>query len=138
MRFQYFKIPSADPSRKWISRPLIPIRVIGPKGIWEGYGLIDSGADRSLFNTEIAEEIGLRLTNSQTENFFGIEGDRLKANLHEIRLQILGVDKEVEILAGFVDSPGVGAILGQDGFFDAFRIKFEKDHGIVEITPVKK
>ena len=48
------------------------------------------------------------------------------------------MSEEVEITAGFINSSGVVAILGQDGFFDAFRIKFERDHGIVEITPVKK
>jgi len=48
------------------------------------------------------------------------------------------MNEEVEILVGFIDSNGVAAILGQDGFFDAYKIKFEKDHGIIEITPVKK
>jgi hypothetical protein len=44
----------------------------------------------------------------------------------------------IEIEAGFVDSPSVSAILGQEGFFDAFKIKFEKDHNIIEITHSKK
>ena len=48
------------------------------------------------------------------------------------------MDKEIIVTAGFVDSNGVAVILGQDGFFDNFRIKFEKDHGIVEIIPVRK
>jgi len=37
----------------------------------------------------------------------------------------------------YLNSSGVAAILGQEGFFDAFRIKFERDHGIVEVTFVK-
>jgi hypothetical protein len=44
----------------------------------------------------------------------------------------------IEIEAGFVDSPAADAILGQEGFFDAFKIKFEKDHNIIEITPSKR
>jgi len=28
--------------------------------------------------------------------------------------------------------------LGQLGFFDNFRIKFEKDRNIIEVTPVKR
>ena len=137
MKFPYIKLPSLDPKLKWIVRPYIPIRVIGSNGFWEGYGLIDSGADRSLFNIQIAEKIGLDSTGGSFENFGGIEGGELKAYLHEVKIKIIGMDKEINIKVGFINSTGVAAILGQDGFFDAFRIKFEKDHGIVEITPVK-
>lgn len=48
------------------------------------------------------------------------------------------MNEEIEVLAGFIDSSGVAAILGQDGFFDVYKIKFEKDHGIIEITTVRK
>lgn len=138
MKFPYSKLPSYNPNLKWIARPYIPIKIIGPKRSWEGYGLIDSGADRCLFNSKIAEDIGLDLTKAADENFGGIEGGNLKAKLHKVELEIIGMNEEIEILAGFIDSSGVVAILGQDGFFDAFRIKFEKDHGIIEITSVKK
>lgn len=138
MKFPYSKLPSHNPNLKWIVRPYIPIKISGPKRFWEGYGLIDSGADRCLFNSKIAEDIGLDLNEDNSENFAGIEGGTLKAKLHKIKVQIVGMSEEIEILAGFVNSSGVSAILGQDGFFDAYRIKFEKDHGIIEITPIKK
>ena len=137
MKFPYIKLPSHDPTLKWVSRPYIPIRLIGPNGFWEGYGLIDSGADRSLFNLEIVEKIGLDLTDSKFENFGGIEGGNLKAKLAKIKLEVSGISEGIEIMAGFVNSKGVAAILGQDGFFDNFRIKFERDHGIVEINSTK-
>ena len=137
MKFPYFKLPSFDPKLKWTARPYIPIRLIGPDGIWEGYGLIDSGADRSLFNTQIAEKIGLDLNEVITEDFGGIEGGVIKAKLHKVKLQVIGMDSDVEIIAGFVSSGGVAVILGQDGFFDAFRIKFERGRGIIEINLAK-
>jgi hypothetical protein len=65
----------------------------------------------------------------------GIEGERLDAYVHKIKLQVVGIENIIEIEAGFVDSPAVDVILGQEGFFDAFKIKFEKDHNIIEITP---
>jgi len=135
MKFRYLKFPSADPTKKWVSRPLIPIQIQGPKGKWEGYALIDSGADRSLFNFEIAKIIGLDIFNKQIEYFGGIGGTRIPAYLHPIRLQILGFSEVIETRAGFADSPGIGAILGQEGFFDAYRIKFERDRGVIEINP---
>lgn len=138
MKFPYSKLPSYNPNLKWLARPYIPIRIIGPKRFWEGYGLIDSGADRCLFNNKIAKDIGLDLSEGNNENFAGIEGGSLKATLQKVKLQIIGMNEEITVTAGFVNSPGVAIILGQDGFFDSFRIKFEKDHGTIEITPVKK
>lgn len=87
---------------------------------------------------QIAEKIGLNFNEDPVEKFGGIEGSTIEARLHKVKVQIIGMDSEIEITAGFVNSGGVAAILGQDGFFDNYRIKFEKDHGIVEITPVKK
>jgi len=138
MKFPYLKFPPYNPTLKWISRPLIPIILIGPTGSWEGHGLIDSGADRCLFNSEIAKQIGINISQGSTENFSGIEGGNLKASLHKVKLQVIGMSEEIEITAGFVTSPGVAAILGQDGFFDAYKIKFEKDHGIIEVIPNRK
>lgn len=135
MKFRYIKFPSADPKRKWISRPLIPIQIQGPKGKWEGYALIDSGADRSLFHFEIGKIIGLDISNGEIEYFGGIGGARIPAYLHLIKIQILGLSETISITAGFTDSPGVAAILGQEGFFDAYRVKFERNRGIIEITP---
>ncbi len=137
MKFPYLKLPARELHLKWIARPYIPVRLTGPKGVWEGYGLIDSGADRCLFNDQIAKQVGLNLDQGQNENFGGIEGGNLNASLQKVTLQIIGMDKEIEVMAGFVNSSGVAAILGQEGFFDNFRIKFERDHGIIEINLAK-
>lgn len=137
MKFPYTKLPSYNPNLKWISRPYILVKIIGPKRYWEGYGLIDSGADRCLFNIKIATDIGLNLDEGVNENFAGIEGGSLKATLQNVSLQITGMNQEITVTAGFVNSPGVTVILGQEGFFDNFRIKFEKDRGIIELNLIK-
>lgn len=123
MKFPYLKLPHFDPKLEWTARPYIQIKLTCPKGSSVGYALIDSGADRSLFNIQIAEKLGFNLTNAPYVYFGGIEGGTLKAKLHKVKVQIVGMNEEIEILAGFIDSSGVVAILGQDGFFDAFRIK---------------
>jgi len=135
MKFPYVKVPTADPRRKWIARSIIPIKIFGPKGSDTIDALIDSGADRSLFNTEIASEIGLDLEKCPIEKFSGIEAGILLARIYKVKVQVLGMDEKIEIPIGFTESKGVIAILGQEGFFDAYRVKFERDRGIVEITP---
>jgi len=138
MKFAYLKIPKKDSREKWIGRPIIPISLFGPKGSIYIDALVDSGADRCLFDAQIGREIGLEIEKGKKEIFSGVEGGEVVAYLHKIKLQITGIDKIVEIEAGFTDAPGIFAILGQDGFFDAFRIRFEKDHDIIEIVPVVK
>lgn len=48
------------------------------------------------------------------------------------------MDHKIKITAGFIDSDSVNALLGQEGFFDNYRIKFEKDHDAFEIILAKK
>jgi hypothetical protein len=131
------KTPHSDPNKRWVARPIIPVTLFGPKGEVHVYALLDSGADRCLFNLEIANEIGVDLRTGEKEKGFGIEGHGIDIFVHKIRLQVKDIDKKIEVSAGFSDAPGIVPILGQEGFFDNFRIKFEKDHDSVEITPIK-
>lgn len=138
MKFPYVKIPTSDPRRKWISRPIIPVTLFGSEQSVNIDALIDSGADKCLFHNEIGREIGLEVEKGMKETFSGIAGKEISAFIHKIQLQIKGIEKTIEISAGFTDAPGVFAILGQEGFFDNFRIKFERDHDTIEITPIKR
>lgn len=135
MRFLYTKIPSYDSRESRVSRPIVPIVLYGPLGSFAVDALLDSGADRSLFHADIARAIGFDLARAPTELYAGIEGTRLEAYIQPVRLEIIGIKKVVRITAGFIDSPGVSAILGEDGFFDAYHISFRKSHNEFEITP---
>jgi len=137
MNFPYLKIPTNDPKRKWIVRPIIQVILIGPQKSVIVDALIDSGADKCLFNSELAKELGLILENGEAEYFGGIEGGKIKCFVHKIQLQILGLDKKIEVSASFIENLKVSAILGQEEFFDGFKIKFEKDHNCIEISPSK-
>lgn len=137
MKFRYQKIPSPDPKQKWLKRPIIDIRVLGPQGGTTVSALVDSGADHSLFHIDIAKDIGIDLNKSNIAYFRGIEGGRMPTFLERVKIQIIGSDKTTELLAGFTDSRTVSAILGQEGFFDEYRIKFERDHNLIEITPIR-
>ncbi len=138
MKFQYAKIPTSDPRRQWISRPMLPIVVIHGARSTAVSALIDSGADRSLFHVSIGDEIEIPREAGEEEVFGGIEGGVVRAELHRVKIEIVGMEGAVEFVAGFTGAPGVSAILGQDGFFDQYRIKFEKDHDAFEVTPVRK
>lgn len=136
MKFAYTKFPSRDPRKAWFSRPIVSV-ILTHQGSTSIVALVDSGADRSLFDVEIGRDIGLDVESGEVEYFGGIGGSRVEAFVHRLRLQVVGIEKTVEIPIGFTENLGVSGILGQEGFFDAFRIKFEKDHDTFEITPAK-
>lgn len=139
MKFDYVKQPNfLNPEKPWISRPLIPVRLSYQSKSLNVYALIDSGADASLFHSSIAKELGINFISGRKEKFFGISGDNIDVYFHKITLQIIGAAESIEIESGFTDSKGVGAILGQAGFFENYHIKFERDKERLEIIPVKK
>ncbi|MGE5444512.1 MAG: retropepsin-like aspartic protease [Ignavibacteriales bacterium] len=139
MKFKYLKQPSLlDPQKPWISRPFIPVRLVYKDKYIDVYGLVDSGADASLFHSSVAKELGIDLESGKRKQFFGITEQGIDVYFHKIRLQIRGFSDSIELEVGFTNSKGVGAILGQAGFFENYHIKFERDKEQVEITPIRK
>ena len=136
MKFPYTKTPSTDPRKPWFGRPMVSV-ILSHAESTTVAALVDSGADRSLFDAEVGKDIGLDVESGEVEYFGGIGGNRVEAFVHKVKLQIVEIEKVVEVPVGFVENLGVSGILGQEGFFDAFRIKFEKDHDTFEITPAK-
>lgn len=59
-------------------------------------------------------------------------------NYSKVMLQLEGTNEPIEIAAGFVDSPAVDALLGQEGFFNHFRVCFDKSKEEVEIRPTRR
>lgn len=138
MKYKYTSFFPPDRTLKWIKRPMILIEVFGPNGSNKFSALIDSGADCSLFNVEIAEMLDLDLSKGRSVDFAGISGKITGYRLENIQIKIEDFDKPIKIPVCFVRSKTVGLLLGEEGFFDKYRIKFEKDHDAFEIKPGKK
>lgn len=140
MKYQYTVFLPSNPNEQWKRRPMLQIEIFGKKGSQKFNALIDSGADYSLFNIQVAELLGLDMSKAKVVPFLGISGPQavFVRTLDGVEIQVNGLDKKVKIPVGFIDSESVSLLLGQEGFFDQFRIKFEKDHNIFEVTSVKK
>lgn len=136
MKYRY-SVAVPEQGGKFIHRPLVEVEIFGPKGKLKEIALIDSGADRSLLNLEIAELLGIDLTRARTRTAIGISG-ATKVYTTEVEVKLQHFEKRVVIPVGFIDSPYVSVLLGQEGFFDQHRIKFEKDHDVFEIMPIRK
>src|SRR5712692_3462413 len=135
MKFPYVEFPARDPHQPWIARPVVPI-------ILENTGnsspilaaLVDSGADRCLFHADIGRAVGLKISEGVPLKFTGIEGGIVQMYLHKVRIQLVGAPSSIEVVAGFSESSGIAAILGQEGFFDAYKITFHRAKDRIEIT----
>jgi hypothetical protein len=130
-------IPSGE-----IARPEIPIRIIGPKGIVEVSGLIDTGADHVFLPVLLAELLGIELDEDATEEARGAGGHELRTWLGEVELEIEGDGQSYRwpVQIGFVESGDdpAATYLGHAGFLEHFRATFDGDAQTVELIPTAR
>jgi hypothetical protein len=107
--------------------------------------LVDSGADRPIFDSEAAEVLALDLSNAPPWPFSGTTGELQIARLARVSITILkenGVDHAFEMTAecAFCDSFKFsgGALLGQIGFFSQFKATFHQPNNFFELEPLRR
>ena len=132
--FDYRKIPNhAVPRKRWIKRPMLQVTPVNGTKRHQIVCLVDSGADECLFHASVGRSLGLDLQSGRYKKFDGIAGS-IEAYVHPIELQVQDVPERVVIDAGFTESAGVHAILGQAGFFESFKICFERYRWRIEVS----
>lgn len=119
MKFRYKKYAPG------ILRPVIPIEILH-KDIGVPYEvLVDSGADISIFDAQIAEILGIDLKTGKEQKVAGLTGFSESHYLHQVTIAVGGWRYKIE--AGFL--PNIGrfgyGVVGQKGFFDIFVVKFD-------------
>lgn len=139
MKYKYSGIYDfSQTNRKLTKRPIVEIELFNDDKSIKGLALVDSGADKSLFNLEYAKAIGLDLTHAKKEDFIGIGDKKIQCYVTEVEIKVENIDRKLKIEVGFIESNAVNMLLGQVGFFDYNRIRFEKDHDTFEIIPFEK
>lgn len=134
MKFEYTPTASIDTKGRFLKRPIVEVELIGKGSTVNAFGLIDSGADTSLMNLEYANELGVALDFSRRKNFIGISGAETPCFLSRVTMKVKHFETPITTSVAFIDSPSVDILLGQEDFFECFRIKFEKDHDTFELT----
>lgn len=94
---------------------------------------LDSGAEISLFDGEIAHGIGLELQSGRAQRYGTSSGVMLTARVHRVRLahEELG---EHELLVGFSQQRLARNLLGRD-FFSLYRIGFHERQSTLLFAP---
>lgn len=128
-----------DSRGRMVKRPILWLVLTGKDGEKiDVPAVIDSGADTTTLNIQYAKFLGLDLDTTKQRDIMGVGKGHVPVFPGIFSFKIKEMDNELSIPAWYVDSDNVNILLGQEAFFDAFRIKFEKDHDTFELTPFKK
>ena len=137
MKFEYTPTAARNTKGKLTKRPIVELELIGKIENIHALGLIDSGADTTMMNIEYAKLLGIDLRAAQKEEFLGIGNARVTTFIALVTMKIKHFNIPITTPVAFTDSPSVDVLLGQEDFFELFRIKFEKDHDIFELIMLK-
>jgi hypothetical protein len=96
-------------------------------------GMIDSGAAEILLHTGIGEAMGIDITSGEKVRFSGISGT-IEGYKHPVRMQVRGDKKAHEVTVAFAPIEGMDALFGQRGFFEHYKVVFEKYKNQFEIV----
>ncbi len=139
MKFSYLKFPlprKYDFFGSSVLKPVVPVRITCGDMSLQYNALIDSGADFSIFHSEIGEALGLNISGGLKVGFGGVQKDVLAgAYLHMVTLTV--GEYKFKTMAAFSNdiSKKSYGILGQRGFFDLFSVKFDYKKEEIELKP---
>lgn len=126
----------AFPSRFTTPRPALPIVLSSGQLSWNCYAVIDSGADDCVFPLNFAARLGLNIASTnRIYSFGGVGSANQLAWFFEVTLSIPGTLLTFQASVGFtpsLDQAGFG-LLGQNGFFDRFKVAFDLRAGLFYI-----
>lgn len=113
MILKYKRFPSDDPAFPFFLRAMVPMRLFrGPASV-PILGQLDTGADQTLINKEIADALYVDWKSGTKSFTNGITGKPVPYYLHDLEIEVDGLpDSRVRTRAGFVDLRNVGVLLG--------------------------
>ncbi len=107
--------------------PIVPVEV----NDIEFYAFVDSGASFSIFHSDIAEMLELKIESGEKVLVTVGDGSLIPVYIHELKVKF--ADKEFEAKIGFSKKLGIGFdIIGRKDFFDNFKICFDEKNKIVD------
>lgn len=115
------------------NEPIVPLEIQTKDGEWiEFHAYIDSGAGYSVFHSDHAEILGLKLEHGRKIFFTVGDGAQISAYVHKVDVNFAG--KKFQAQIAFSSNLGVGTnLLGLVSFFDEFSFCFHHFKKYIEI-----
>lgn len=141
MNFSYRKFPVDSkncpfPDKKSALRPVIQIDFGGISRKFSYLVLIDSGADYCVFHAKVGELLGLDIKSGKLVTFYGTSGQPQIAYFHAVSFKIGGHDHICEAGFSYEMERLPYGLLGQDGFFNKWIVKFEYHKENIELKEI--
>ena len=134
MKFEYLTVANSRTTKGALKkRPMIEIFLSTRDKTREYLALIDSGADVSMMSTEIADTLGVDWKSCKRSTTMGISGRSQTSYLGSLDVAVKSFGEAITLPVLFTEAD-IPILLGQEGFFDQYRIRFEKDHDVYEIV----
>jgi hypothetical protein len=120
-------------------RPVMAVRLAGPRGDRVYDGLLDTGADWTVFRERTAARVGIDLTGAEERDFELVgRSTSIRCRYTRVRLQITdGLRETYEWTAviGFTASLLYYNLLGHGGFLEFFDVEFRGADREVVLIP---
>lgn len=100
--------------------------------------MIDSGAEGIIVSEEVAEFLGIDKNKCESITVTGIVGDSVPGFMADVNLKVDGFDDSFESQVIFVTGLKFGMLLGQTGFFDKFRVKFDLPNNTFSLISIEE
>ena len=140
MRFSYraYEVdstPASGVEDGRIYRPVVPFSLIGPNGLVDFFGLLDTGADESYITREMAERLGLDL-NDTSKYVIESAGGEVSVSYSDVVIEFGEGNEQYRwpVTIGITDQEWSEAILGHSGFLQYFDVLFRGANREVMIT----
>lgn len=142
MRFSYREYVSQFPGTadyRLILRPVITVRIVGPKAQARWDALVDTGADETLLPLSVAKLLKVEFLEGTSEAA-GITGDKLTIHYGDVEFEISAGDETTKwrTTVGFVEfgtKDEEMIVLGHGGCLDYFTATFDGERAELELTP---
>lgn len=133
MKFRYRAYKKQDDLNAGYGKmPLLQVQLKRGKKTIDLDCLVDSGAGDCLFNSDIAEVLGIDLTKAQPRKYEGIGGIVIPGHICSVMLKVKGFAEWTTIEAGFIAENEM-PLLGQSGFFENYEVTFRSYRNQFEV-----
>jgi hypothetical protein len=118
-----------------IYRPMILLRVFGPDGDDVDYGLVDTGADDTLFPNRMIARLGVVFNSSDYATIAGIDDSVTIVRYATVDLELLGAGGGYRFSSRVGFHAGHKIALGHNGFLEYFAASFNGRNRHLTLTP---
>lgn len=111
--------------------PIVPLRFYTGTKTVDSTGLLDSGATISVFRSEVAQNLGLKIESGK-EIYLGGVGGRIKGYVHKLEVEIAGKKFLCPVVFSHEHTVSFN-LIGREEFFKQFKIIFEEKKSLLAL-----